>query len=287
MTDRVEFIESFSAGGTEHVLNFDRSSIFNALVMCLSPADACAMLDPTFEQPYFERRAVLRKIRCDIGADTQVCHRHLLQTLVSALQMLPPKRRPSAAGTLLQVAAAMGSPEDLRALEAVCLAPQAMVRRRAYTYVRHTPDSASLPESVVTAFDTFSDVEAAMLLVRRAAADLLLERFDRLVDTLGREKFGLSRLFMRVGNREPGLLEELKVISPVSHAYVCAKLGIPLSSAEMVDLYRTTMFSDESGLVAWCCGQMGLWDALKEIAVLSDNPPDSAYRQFRDPSASP
>jgi hypothetical protein len=107
--DRVRFIQSFSVGATPPVLNFDRSSIFNALVMCLSPEEACAMMDPSFEQAYPERRAILRKIEGDIGAHLQACHCRLFQTLVSALQTLPPKRRPSAAGTLLPNSSGNGS----------------------------------------------------------------------------------------------------------------------------------------------------------------------------------
>lgn len=238
------------------------------------------MLDLTFEQAYPERRAVVRKIQSDIARNVHASHHHLLQTLLTNSQTLSTKRRPSAAGTLLEIAHAIGPTEEMRALEVICLASQVTVRRRAYTYLRRATNVSPLPHSVVLAFDTYSDLEAAQLLVRRASEELLLERFDRLKDTLRDENFGLSKLFMRIGNRESRLLKQLEAINKVSYAYVCAKLGIQLSASHMVELYHATMFSDESGLIAWICGQMGLWDALKEIVSLSENPPDNAYRRL-------
>ncbi|MDY0339921.1 MAG: hypothetical protein RBS17_01745 [Coriobacteriia bacterium] len=286
MGDKVQFIASFADDLKTAVLNFDRSSVFNALIMCLPPEEACGMFDLTFEQAYQERRAIVRKLQRDMANDVKDCHELLVDTLVSELQALPARRRASAAGTLLSLAGAMDSPQEQRALETVCAAPQATVRRRAYTYLRHTDENVPLLECVARAFDTYADPEAAKLLAYRAPQELLLSRFDALVDALAGEKFALSRLFMRVCASDSALLERLQAINPVSHAYVCAKLGIQLSDSHMVELYRTTMFSDESGLVAWCCGQMGLWSALEKIASLSQNPPEDAYRRFRDAGAS-
>jgi hypothetical protein len=34
------------------------------------------------------------------------------------------------------------------------------------------------------------------------------------------------------------------------------------------------MLSDRVGLVVWCAGQMGLWDAILEMAALAEDPPE-------------
>jgi hypothetical protein len=277
--NRIRFVQSFGDNLDPRVLNCDHSSIFNALVMCLSPEEACQMLDLEFEQAYQERRALVRKLQQDMAERPADCHRNLIDALESGLQALSPRRRASAAGTLLSLAGALGPEQERHAIETVCSAPQATVRRRAYTYLRHADQSAPFPECVARAFDTYADPEAARLLAYRAPRGLLESRFNQLSDALTGDKFALSRLFLRVGDGNPAVVEQLRAVNPVSHAYVCAKLGMRLSDSYMVELYRSTMFSDESGLLAWCCGQMGLWSALETIAALSQKPPDEAYRR--------
>jgi hypothetical protein len=75
-------------------------------------------------------------------------------------------------------------------------------------------------------------------------------------------------------------LDRLKVLDPVSHAYVCVKLGIAVPEAELITLYRTNMFSERSGLIVWCCGQLGYWDAVLEIKHLADDPPEEVLQDL-------
>lgn len=264
MTDRLRYLEEFDLSYPQA----DSTAVFGALVACLLPVEACQALDSHFEQPYPKRRALIRKIQGDMRRELLPCHEELLATFERGIDVLPGPKRSSAAGTLLRLAEALSSDQEHVILERLSRARNATVRRQVYRRLKEL-DSSECPPYVVAALQTFGDFEAARLLVLRATVDVLSDNFEKLVGALETTGYLLSRLFLRLSGRSPADLSRLKELDPVSHAYVCVKLEVNVPEADLVALYRDVMFSERSGLVVWCCGQLGYWNGVIEMQRLA------------------
>lgn len=279
VSDRLDYVQEASSRLRETFSNPDGTSILYGLIMSLSTEDVCSALDLSFEhQTYPERKAVFRKLESDLQGGVLDCHMELCDKLMASIDGLPARRKSSAAGALLDLAILIGDPYNARAFETVCMAPQATVRRRGFNRLRHV--DGPLPNCVAKAFEQFGDIEAARLLASKGSALELEGRQAVLEDRLAKQPFFLSRMYMTLGAQDAGSLDRLRSVSPVTYAYVCAKLGLVLDSDFMVALYEGEMFSRASGLVAWCCGQMGLWDALVRIDALAASAPEAALQKY-------
>lgn len=275
MTDRLRYLDEFDFSHPQA----DSAAIFGALVACLHSAEACQALDPRCEQAYPKRRALIRKIQSDMRRELLPCHQELLATLERGIDVLPGPKRSSAAGTLLRLAEALPADQEHEILERLSRARNATIRRQVYRRLKEL-DPAECPPYTVAALQTFGDLEAARLLVLRAAVEVLRDKFDLLEAALGTTGYLLSRLFLRLSGRYPADLARLKALDPVSHAYVCVKLGVNVPETELIALYRDTMFSERSGLVVWCCGQLGYWNGVVEMQRLADDPPEGVRQDL-------
>ena len=275
MNDRLHYLEAFGGDGVGR----DRQAIFNALVACLTAEETCRALDMRFEQPYRKRRVLLRQIQLHMRHDLLPCHTELLAALERGITDLPGSKRKSAAGTLLRLAEALGADVEHKILERLSRSSNATVRGQVYRRVKELPESV-FPNYIVVALQSFGDFEAARLIVVRGSLELLTLNFTELERVLASAGYLLSRLFLRLSGQPPADLTRLREIDAISHAYVCTKLGIVLPPGEMVALYRANMFTERSGLVVWCCGQMGHWDALVEISRLAEDPPEDILEAF-------
>lgn len=279
MSGQLDYILEVSARLAEPLANPDANSILYGLIMSLSAEDACSALDLSFErQSYPERKAVIRKLESDLRSGVLVCHANLYDKLIVSIDTLPSRRKPSAAGALLDLATLMGESYEANAFDKVCMATQATVRRRGFNRLRRA--NGPLPECVAAAFDQYGDIEAARLLASKGSLLQLDARQAILETLLATQPFFLSWMYVTLGAHDSAALDRLRSINPVTYAYVCTKLGLVLDSEFMVATYRDEMFSRSSGLVAWCCGQMGLWDALVQIDALATHAPEAALQRY-------
>lgn len=286
MSSRVRLVEAF-ANDAPH--GSDRSGAYAALVACLSPEEACEALDPAFEQHYHRRRAVVRKLQADMRKELLPCHQSLLTLLEQSIQSLRGPKRTSAANTLLALAEALPESEQHLILHRLSQSSNGTVRKQLYRHLKQMPQEGC-PDYLLKAWQTFGDYEAARLLLYRAPTELITHHFDGLEAQFRDVGYLLSRLYLRLDGNPPATLDRLYGLDPVSHSYVCVKLGVSLSAEQMVAVYLSSMIEativdDRSGLVMWCAGQMSLFDAVLEMQRLAEHPPEevTAARRARSP----
>jgi hypothetical protein len=73
-----------------------------------------------------------------------------------------------------------------------------------------------------------------------------------------------SKLFLRISEKRPDLVIELKDSDEISYAYVLAKTNKVLSDTEAKEFLKNNYKDERIGLLIWCFGQMGLWDRIIE-----------------------
>lgn len=257
-----------------------KPAIFNALVACLTPAEACAALDPRFEQPRQLSRALIRHIQHHMREAELPCHTQLLRDLEDAIAHARGPKRASAAHALLRLAETLDEERERDILSQLSSSTNRIMRGQIYRRVKELPDSVC-PDYLVAAVCRFADFEAARLLISRGSRDVIIANFDGIDAAVAAAPSLRSQLYIRLEGQPPADLDRLKAANPVSHAYVCARLGIVLPAEHMIDLYKETMPDKLAGLVAWCCGQMGQWEALVQIAELPDPTTDDLFAALR------
>lgn len=68
-----------------------------------------------------------------------------------------------------------------------------------------------------------------------------------------------------MAEKNPSVLEDLKVKDEISYCYVLAKLRRPLQVRQAIEIANRASDDDRFGLLIWSFGQLGLWAALQHI----------------------
>lgn len=256
MNERLTFLKNFD------IESESQGDIvaFGALVFCLKPEEACEAFDLSFEDLPKKRQAILRKIQNDLCDAMQDCHRSLLKRLEKGIETLPGPKKTSAANALLYLARILPPRKEHKVLERLILSKNGNIRAQVYRRLKELPDKVC-PDYLKNVWYVYRDFEATRLLLNRGSVETLSEFFDGLEEDLSFSGPLLSRLYLKLHGNSPATMERLEKLNPLSHAYVCAKLGVSLPSKDLIQLYSKEM----SGLVIWCAGQMGQWDSILEM----------------------
>ena len=241
-----------------------QSQIVDAMVHALTPLQACAAFDATFEHDAHFRRVLLRKLRSDIATKFLPIHRHLLKILEVGSAGLRGSKRLSAANALIDLVQTLPAASENRVLARLAMSRSASIRGQVFRRLKEASLRA-LPSFVALSFKTFGDFEACRVLVERAPVHVLRDCFSDLELVARDSKPLLAKLYLGMPSKSPALLRRLKRIDAVTHAYVSVMLGKRVAARELVALYKQEYGSDRDGLVAWCAGKMGHWRALHEM----------------------
>jgi hypothetical protein len=136
------------------------------------------------------------------------------------------------------------------------------VRRRGYKSIDTSIEG--LVSEICLAWNTFHDPECAWIITKSFPANFLIENRAELSARFS-EGWQFSRLYLRIGEVNRALVEELKQISEISYCYVLAKLGQVISDDEAKGIVARTSSDENFGLLVWSLGQMKLWSALKYV----------------------
>jgi hypothetical protein len=164
------------------------SPLFGAFMSCLSPNEACQLLDLEFGQEFFVRQKIIKRILEDMRLACVVCHKELITTLSSLLPSLPRKKAIACAyclGHLFE-----GCDLEMREPIVRCLMNSRYkdLRNRAYEILRRHWDDQWIPE-VDTAWKTSHEASCAVLAIERMPSWFLDEQFEELFTAL--PSFGL------------------------------------------------------------------------------------------------
>jgi hypothetical protein len=240
------------------------SPIVNSLVMCLTADEAIAALDMTFEGSTDLRRMVSRKIRTDMEVCVRNEHLALIDQLQAIIPNLKPAERAKCVTVLFDLVSALPAEVALNRLLPLLTSDYKRVRTRVLDWFKRSREAYS--DSVRAAWAQFHDFEAVRLMVDHAPLEIVTESFDELEADCLAAGWLLSRLYLRYDGKPPATLKRLKEVDAVTYLYVSAKMGVRASDDELFSIYQQHRDEERSGLVVWCAGRMGAWDALMRMA---------------------
>jgi hypothetical protein len=258
-----------SASRLSHILQFtppdgviDSFGLVGAYCACLTPEEAAGLLLASAEDRVDVRDAVLRKVCTDIDIAFTKCHEDLLDALVARFSIADSRGRQSLGYCLSTLAIHVPPPERHRIQTAFLRSTYIGIRRRAYKSIAL---GSNIPfEEVQATWQRYADPECAWLIVKTFPVDFLLAHRAELEAALT-EGWQLSRLYMRIAETNPSVLDDLKSKDEISYCYVLAKLKRPLQMSEAIQIANRTSNDDRFGLLVWSLGRLGLWAALQHI----------------------
>ena len=257
--DRVAYLRNLEKQGEIYAL----SSLFGAFLSCLSPDETCQVIDLEFNQDFFIRQKIIKKIQEDMFAAFLASHKELVTTLSSLLPTLPRKKAIVCASYLGHLFEGC----DLETREPIvrCLIESRYkdLRNRAYGILRRYWDDRWI-QAVKAAWNTYHEPSCAVLAIERMPSSFLADQFEELFAVL--PSFGLmGRFFSRLAQIKPEHLNRLREEDGITYAYVHVKVGLSLDNAEALRLYEENKNDGRIGLLIWSIGKMRLWDALMHI----------------------
>ncbi len=237
----------------------DEFGLIRAMARCLAPVDAAHLIQDEASNSSRLRDALLRKVVEDIQGKFLREHRMLVRNLVASLPTQDGRTSQVVAFALSRIAEV--SPKAMRhEIHHALLGSRYIgLRRRGYKLAGR--DSSPNLDAVLAAWDAFRDPEGAWLLVKILPASKLATKREDLLPFLT-EGWQLSRLYLRIADQMPEVLDELKYKDGISYCYACAKLGRHVD----VDAARAVVAQyagdERLGLLVWAFGQLRLWDVL-------------------------
>jgi hypothetical protein len=142
------------------------------------------------------------------------------------------------------------------------------MRNRGYKILRRNW-SIEYESIIRKSWKKYHDSYCAILVVDNFAATFLIEHLDDL-DKLLLGEAGYARLWIRVCEQDPNLLNRIEKRDGITFAYVMFRLGKTLTKKQAFVIFNEYKFEDRIRLFIWCLGRMKLWSVLEDIARNSD-----------------
>lgn len=257
--DRAGYIEQIAARETQH----DIRNIVNALVRCLHPSEAADLLLRTAKTSTVARASAVRKVRSDILENRLGDPITLVESLVSQVREVERRRRESVAYCLLEIASVCDSSLKCRVQSFFGSSRYVGLRRRSYKlYDADVDQSRILLEH---SWREYGDHEAAWSIIKTFPPSFLLSERTALAGSFT-EGWQLSRLYLRIADQAPELLNELLQHDSISYLYVAAKQRIAIADDIVDGIVRQHLGDERVGLMLWSLGELGLWDVLQRLA---------------------
>ena len=233
-----------------------------AMCRCLSPKESSLLLGQCAAEASNLRDSLLRKVSDDIDDTFLPVHGELVSELIVSLRSPNPRFRQSAAYCLATLLPHVSAPYQREVLTAFLEANYVGMRRRAYKWL--SSDERPPIGAVTRVWNKFHDIDCAWLIVKTFPPDFLIKYRGQLLSVLT-EGWQVSRLYLRIGERRPELLSELKSRDQISYCYVLAKLGLGLSVKEAKSFIDSHATDERFGLLVWSIGRLKLWPALQYL----------------------
>lgn len=259
--DRIQEILGFQ----RPVDTTDTFGVESALCACLEPDESCELLQlAAIDRPDL-RAGILKKVCADIDRAQLACHESAIAKLMDQLLVSNSRERQSLGYCLSQLSLHVDA-SLRRSIQKFFLSScYISVRRRGYKSIGANIEDL-VPEICLAwnQFFDFFDPECAWIITKAFPVDFLIANRSLLSGKFS-EDWQFSRLYLRIGEKNPELVEELRAVNEISYCYVLAKLGKVLSLEEAKSIVTRTSTDEKFGLLVWSFGQMKLWAVLKYI----------------------
>jgi hypothetical protein len=255
------------------------TQVVGGLIQCLDLIEACALLDREFRHPYTVRVGILRRITRDPDSASTAMKQVLLNELWLILPTLPSARRAACGSAILTIAGALGEVAEDEVLAQFAQSSNGNLRKQAYRRIRETPTAARIA-LVANIVRGGKDEDAATTLLRIGDKKAIADSFASIEALVADRGYWLGRLYLVLGGVGPADLRRLQALDAISWLYVCAKLKRQVDSPSIIEIFRTHLFEERSGLVVWCAGQLQAWDALAEMERLTREPPRELIERY-------
>lgn len=253
--DRVSYIQRFA----NEFAPIEAGAFIHAFVRCLNPEESVELLKRSLVGDTAIRRAALRKVCSSIENRSIIDPSGLLANLQHQVTSSEPRHRSGCAYCLLEVSRVCDGRVRCNIQSFLGTSRYVGLRRRSYKlYEPNLLESRALLEH---AWHASHDREAAWLIVKTFPLEFLIENKMALVDVFT-EGWQLSKLYLRLAEVEPPVVDELLKSDPVSYLYVMAKLGRKVARQTLLSILNVSLGDDRLGLVLWCMGELKEWDQL-------------------------
>lgn len=258
----------------------DLRSIFTGLVFCLSPEEACGLLDITFQQEYRKRMAIKKKIRHDMQVAYLECHEQLIDSLMVVMEQLSSAKRQSCGYCLSYL---FGNMPEIKAKEVITFFLNSgwkSIRDRGYKYLIDNWDDIWI-EQIEHNLCYWKDILAGRLVIENFSVKFLLQNWELIYEVV-HDHYFVRWLYVKVGLFAPNKLKELKDSDSISYAYVLVKLGLSLDENEAIQIFEENLADDRMDLLIWCFGRMKLWNVLKYVYSRIDESKEARLKVIFD-----
>lgn len=246
--------------------------VLYALLQCLTPQEACSLLDLDFGQSSSIRERIIERIRADMTNRFEDFHHELVENLISRLDSLPASKLGSCAYCIERFCRACCHHTKQRIIRLFLKASRKDFRNRAYQILKFDWNPEIEPE-VVSVWHEKLDEKCTLLLLEKSDSDFIQENFDLLYDNIPGLQY-MAKLFERLLNVGIDKIEKLKEEDSITYAYVLARLGLSLAESEAMQIYEDNKQDHRSGILIWAYGRLKLWNVLIHIES------DPAYKPF-------
>ncbi|WP_434113344.1 hypothetical protein [Methylocaldum sp. GT1TLB] len=204
----------------------------------------------------------LKKVCADIDDSFAGCHRHLLKDLLAIFSEADSRGRQSLGYCLSTIADHVPAAERRTIQEFFLTSKYIGIRKRGYKSISADTDMAQ--DLVQKAWDRFADPECAWVIVKAFPIEFLVLHRAELATAFS-EGWQFARLYLRIAESEPNLLDELRNIDEISYCYVLAKLDRKLPLKEAVKIVDKNLGDERFGLLVWSLGRLRMWEALQHV----------------------
>lgn len=260
--EKADFIKSFEEITSASL----RYTIFSAFVNCLNPEETCEVLDLSFRQDLYKRRAILRKLNNDLSQTFETFHKNLLNKMLEALPSLSYPKRESCARFINATYDNLPDVEKERVLIIFLKSRTKSLRDRAYKRLLYEWKS-HVQDIFLDAWNTYKDNTCAGVIIKNFPEQFILNNFEDLRQMCSQSE--LREMFKRLAAINSTKLEILRAEDPITYVYIMVKLGKTITQEEITSIYKKCQSDDRIGLFIWCIGQMKNWNALDYIYTLT------------------
>jgi len=237
----------------------DDYNIVYALIMALSPKQTCELLDLTFEQDYKIRQWVVRKIANDIQEDYRPYHQDIVSAMLDMVDKKSFSKRNSCAYSIDIIFDNLPKQQKEKIIRTFLTSSYTPIRKRAYKRINRDWNN-KYQKTIQQNWEKFHDPYCISIIVKHFPTDYLLDHYKEYLGYF--EPYQLAKLFLRLAEKQPNKIKELKELDEISYAYALTKFEKKLTDRQARQFLCYNYQDDRIGLLIWCFGQMGLWDAI-------------------------
>jgi hypothetical protein len=242
------------------------STILYAFINALSPEEVCRFLDSTYTKDPLTRRYVLNRIASDITNSYAKHHKKLILDLLIKLDEKKSPLRTIYASALNALYSSLPPQEKKTVLTTFLSSSLKAVREKAYKKLRAQWDN-SFEENIRALWEQHHEIGTLILIINHFNEEYLVEHYKNLMSHCNAPQ--QAKLFIRIGQNYPKLLNELKESDEISYTYALTKLNMHLTTKEASVITKNNIKDERIGLLIWCYGKMGLWANIVEYDNLT------------------